>query len=331
LIEQDSGAVPCVAMSADGKRLVIGHSDGTATLWDPINRREIFLLHGHTGPVTSLAITPDGERIITGGDDSKAKVWDARSGRELLTLTGHTGPVRSIAVTADGRRIITGSQDGTIKIWEAASPEEIVLWDRQEEEARQRLADAAQRLAVWQRPAADAPGFIRDWLVLAPLPLNGYERAAEGMERKQLEQEAKLQPRAGEHVPLGGQEYTWRTYQGNKPILDFNGLVGKLSEGCVAYAVCYVISDRERKDLLLQVGYDDQAKVYLNGQEIYDYMLTRGLWALDPAGPITLRKGMNVLVFKVLNEISAWEGCARFVDADGNPVEGLRYSLTPEP
>ena len=331
ILQGDSGAVTCVAVSRDGKRLVTGHSDGTAAVWDAASGREIFSLKGHTGVVTSLAITPDGQRIIAGGDDSKIKVWDARSGRELLTLTGHTGPVRSIAVTADGRRIVTGSQDGTIKIWEAASPEEILSWDRQEEAATRRLAGAAQRLAAWQRPAAGAPGFIRDWLVLAPLPLNAYERAADGLEREQLPNEANLQPRAGHRERVDDRFYTWKEYHGEKPILDFNGLVGKLSERCVAYAVCYVISDTERHDVLLQVGDDDQAKVYLNGQEIYNYILTHGLWALDPAGPIRLRKGTNVLVFKVLNEISAWEGCARFVDVEGNPAEGLRFSLTPEP
>ena len=71
-----------------------------------------------------------------------------------------------------------------------------------------------------------------------------------------------------------------------------------------------MISEVERNDLLLQVGSDDQAKVYLNGQEIYKYILPRGLVALDPIGPVTLRKGTNVLVLKVVNEALDWE-CLR--------------------
>jgi hypothetical protein len=39
----------------------------------------------------------------------------------------------------------------------------------------------------------------------------------------------------------------------------------------VAYAVCYLESDRPREGLWLQVLSDDQAKVYLNGQEICHY------------------------------------------------------------
>jgi hypothetical protein len=106
--------------------------------------------------------------------------------------------------------------------------------------------------------------------------------------------------------------------------------VGQISTHSVAYAVCYVISAAERNDLLLQVGSDDLAKVYLNGQELYKYTRLRALHALDPIGPVSLRKGTNVLILKVVNEILDWEGCARFVDSEGNPAVGLRVSLTPE-
>jgi hypothetical protein len=91
-----------------------------------------------------------------------------------------------------------------------------------------------------------------------------------------------------------------------------------------------MISEAERNDLLLQVGSDNQAKVYLNGEEVYKYSGERGLVALDRAGPVALRKGTNVLVFKVVNTLWGWVGCLRFVDQEGNPAEGLRVSLTPE-
>jgi hypothetical protein len=221
------------------------------------------------------------------------------------------------------RRLITGSEDGTAKIWEAATPAQIALWDRQDEET-------ARRLAAWQRPIGSAPGFIRDWLVLAPLVLEAGQTGAEGLNCEQLLGEARLQPRAGQHVQMGDREYIWQAHRAEEPILDFNRLAGKLSNDSVAYAVCYVNSATERNDLLLQVGSDDQAKVYLNGQEVYKYTRPRSLVALDPIGPVTLRKGTNVLVFKVVNEAVDWLGCLRFVDSEGNPATGLRISLTPE-
>ena len=111
--------------------------------------------------------------------------------------------------------------------------------------------------------------------------------------------------------------------------MDFNAVVGRVADRSVAYAVCYIESDRARDGLWLQVGSDDQAKVYLNGREIYQYRLTRDLWWLDTVGPVGLKRGINVLLFKVVNETGQWEGCARLVDDAGRPVQGLRVKLTP--
>ena len=48
----------------------------------------------------------------------------------------------------------------------------------------------------------------------------------------------------------------------------------------------------------------------------------------DSVGDITLKKGTNVLVVKVVNTIVDWSGCVRFVDKDGKPVTGLKVRLT---
>ena len=44
---------------------------------------------------------------------------------------------------------------------------------------------------------------------------------------------------------------------------------------------------------------------------------------------VTLAKGQNVLVFKVINEKNNWQGCARFTK-DGAPVKNIKISLTPQ-
>jgi WD40 repeat protein/serine/threonine protein kinase len=325
-----SEPVLSVAVMPDNEGIVTGSMDGTAAVWETARGRKLLSLEGHTGPVWSVAASADRRRIATGGVDCTARLWDAVSGRELLTLKGHTGPVNCVALSPDGRRLITGSEDGTVKIWDAASPEELALWVRQDQEDVQRLAEAAPRLTAWLRPVASAPGFIQDWLVLAPLTLEHDESGAEALERQQLPGEASLQPRAGDSVLVQGRKRTWKAHRGERPIIDFNRLVGNLCIQSVAYAVCYVISEAERTDLLLQVGSDDQAKVYLNGQEIYKHARARALTALDPIGPIRLRKGTNVLVLKVMNEFAAWEACARFVDSEDNPAKGLRVRLTRE-
>jgi hypothetical protein len=162
------------------------------------------------------------------------------------------------------------------------------------------------------------------------MDLEPGQTAAQGLECEQLRAEARQQPRAGDRVRVSGREITWQEHHEQEPVLDFCRFLGKLTTFSVAYAVCYVISETERQDLVLQVGSNDQSKVYLNGQEIYQYLRGRSLVALDRVGPVTLRKGTNVLVFKVVNGTWEWLGCLRFVDAEGNPAHGLRVSLTPE-
>jgi hypothetical protein len=50
---------------------------------------------------------------------------------------------------------------------------------------------------------------------------------------------------------------------------------------------------------------------------------------LDTVGPVELKQGINVLLFKVVNEAEGWKFCARLVDDAGRPAEGLREKLRP--
>ncbi len=137
------------------------------------------------------------------------------------------------------------------------------------------------------------------------------------------------QPRLGERLTVGGEPCMWQEYRSPKAVVDFNAVLGRVAERSVAYAVCYIESDQARDGLWLQLGSDDQAKAYLNGREVYQVRHPRTLWTLDSAGPVGVKRGLNVLVFKVVNETGQWESCARLVDDAGRPVQGLRTKLTP--
>jgi hypothetical protein len=128
---------------------------------------------------------------------------------------------------------------------------------------------------------------------------------------------------------VAGQELYWREHRSPQAMLDFNAVLGGVTNWSVAYAVCYLESERARDGLWLQVGSDDQAKVYLNGQEVCQCRLHGPLEGLDTAGPVALRQGTNVLVFKVVNASGAWEGCVRLVDDDDLPAQGIQVKLAP--
>jgi hypothetical protein len=127
-------------------------------------------------------------------------------------------------------------------------------------------------------------------------------------------------------------ELVWTAVQLPDYSIDFNELVGQVTLWSVAYAVCYIQSETAQTGLLLKVGSDDQAKIYLNGKEIYRSDAPRH-WVSDQdtVEGVELRAGLNVLVFKVVNERHEWEGSIRFTDAAGQPVKGIRVTLSPEP
>jgi WD40 repeat protein/serine/threonine protein kinase len=326
--------IKSAAFSPDGRRIVTGSWNSEAKVWDASNGKELFTLNGNSGAVNSVAFSPDSQRIVTGSQDGAAKVWEASNGKELLTLSGDSRAVNSVAISPDGQRIVTGTQDGTAKVWEAASYRQVIQWRREATAAVERLA----MLRREQEAAADHdrvlrahdPGAIKQWLVLAPIAFKGGS-AVVALDQEQIAGEANLRPRAAERVNLGGSELVWSALALEDDLIDFNQLLGEGTDWSVAYAVSYVWSEVTQTGLLLKVGSDDEAKIYLNGEEIYRFASSGRTYVpdQDAVAGIRLKAGLNVLVFKVVNEVANWQGSVRFTDAAGQPVKGIRVTLDP--
>jgi hypothetical protein len=173
-------------------------------------------------------------------------------------------------------------------------------------------------------------GFITTWLLLAPIPLGENPSGADAVGKEQIKGEAKLQPKAGDKVKVGDKDLVWKEYQAKAHFLDFNDFLGAQTEDSVGYAVCYVRAPVELKGVKLKVGSDDQCVVYLNGKEVLKVAEARALEKDQNTAEVNLRKGVNVLVFKVVNEKLDWSGCARFTDKDDQAIKGLRATATPK-
>jgi hypothetical protein len=212
-----------------------------------------------------------------------------------------------------------------VSIWEAASALTVQEWSRQDRELETTLARNAMR-------GGEEQGYLQNWLLLLPLPFAHGETGTQALDRQQLPDEPQLRPRMGQRVKTpDGRESVWREHHSPGAIVDFNAVLGRKTESCVAYAVCYVESDRARDDLRLQVACDDLGKVYINGRKVYECRQGRPLNVLESAGPIRLEQGTNALVFKVVNLKYDWEGCVRLVDRAGQPPRGIRFKPTPDP
>jgi WD40 repeat protein/class 3 adenylate cyclase/tRNA A-37 threonylcarbamoyl transferase component Bud32 len=322
-----------VAFSGDGQRIVTGSGDNTAKVWEAANGRQLLTLKGHSAPIRSVAFSPDCQRIVTGSDDQTAKVWEAASGRELLTLRGHTTNIYSVVFSPDGQKIVTASDDHTAKVWQTARPERVVAWQEEEERARQYLAVLRRENTAQQDPQRIAlsrdEGAIKRWLILAPIALTNAQRGVDTVDTEQIEGEGRINPKAGEGIVTVSGELMWQEVTQDDYAIDFNEILGDVTPQSVAYAVCYIRSEAEQLGLRMLVGSDDESKVYLNGKQIYKYPAMRNFVADQDTVAVALSAGLNVLVFKVVNETLDWQGSIRFTDAQGNPVKGIKVTLAP--
>ena len=181
-----------------------------------------------------------------------------------------------------------------------------------------------------QNGKPDSEGFIRDWLVLAPLSI-GDSSGADMIDRKQFADEARPAAKDGTVQKVGGKDLMWSKTTSKTFYIDFKELNPDQGEHVVGWAVAYVVSPEEKTGLTLKMNSNDQGKVYLNGKELVKFTDTRTLEkeAEDSATNVTLKKGVNVLVLKVVNEENNWQGSVRFLDSAGKPVTNLKIETQP--
>ena len=183
-------------------------------------------------------------------------------------------------------------------------------------------------LAAQESYAPDAEGFIRNWLILAPIPCESENNGATEINAQQVKDEAQLAPKAGDKAMAGGKTLAWTIHKTADYFIDFREAFGKEHpENVVGYAVAYVHAEAELDGLKLQVGSNDQCKAYLNGVQVLVFEEGRTLEKDANAAPVTLKKGRNVVVFKVLNESNNWQGCLRFTGKDGAALKTLKVTL----
>ena len=175
----------------------------------------------------------------------------------------------------------------------------------------------------------DSEGYIRHWLMLAPIALPDGETCAEALLKEQIKDEAALRPKAGDKLKVGGKELTWQSATASTNYFDFNEVLKSVNDHVAGFAVTYIECDQERPDVVLAVASNDQGRLYFNGVDIYAFTEARPLMLDADKGRVTLKKGVNVFVFKVLNEQNSWQGAMRFLDKAGAPLKGFKIKLSP--
>ena len=322
-----AAAIPCVtwgvgayalAISPDKRLVAVANNNWPAKIWEIATGRAVAgPLYGHLAGIDRLSFSPDSRLLVTHCADRTAKVWSVETGQEVLSGIRlnellHVNPFWQLF--PDSNTMVEAAETNAFRLVHLPTLAEI---DAKNSER--------QNTGLAQQPRE---GLLQEWLVLGPLPLPRLQSGLIAMDDQQLANEHQLRPRAGEAVRVGPKPLVWRRLRAPSGMLELDG---PRNEYCAAYAVCYLRSERARSGLVMHVGSDDQAKVYLNGQLLLRCGAAR-TFAFDQntIKDVSLQAGLNVLVLKLVNETGDWRGSIGITDEQGRPVDGVRVSVSPD-
>ena len=95
-------------------------------------------------------------------------------------------------------------------------------------------------------------------------------------------------------------------------------------EWVTAYAWTTINAPDERH-VQIRFGSDDQAKIWLNGEEIFAYDQLRPAMIDQDIIPVTLKAGENTILVKVCDEEMFWGFYFRITDMAGVPFNDYRF------
>ena len=178
-------------------------------------------------------------------------------------------------------------------------------------------------------PGLDSEGYIRDWVMLAPIALPEGAAAADLLLKEQIKDESSLRPSDGESVTVNGRKVTWKRITAATNYFDFNAILKTQNDRAAGYMVTYVECEKEMPEVTMAVASNDQGRIYFNGVDIYAFTEARPLMLDADKGRVTLKKGVNVIVFKIINEQNSWQGAMRLMDKAGVPLKNVKIRLAP--
>ena len=162
--------------------------------------------------------------------------------------------------------------------------------------------------------------FLRSWLLCGPFPLQGIDESAPdvvhlpGFETDFLRAhggEADPRVQDGQVEAFEGGSNTWFLYTSDKFEVDLDVAISD-KPLVVGYGYCEIESPNDQV-WILALGSNDGCRVWLNGEQIWDYTEGRTVTADDDLIAVTLHKGRNTLLLKVEERGNNWGFCIRLL------------------
>jgi hypothetical protein len=183
----------------------------------------------------------------------------------------------------------------------------------------------------------DNDTFVQKWLVLGPIPVDekvnehDEEHCKSMLDRLYVPADAR--PKLDDTAKIDGTEFSWKDVPVDEYYVDlakFAEDASKKSENAAYLGVVYVTCEAEQTEVKLAIGSDDDSVWRLNGTEVIRAYEGRGVDKdQNTAENLTLKKGVNVLAFTVLNGEGGSAAAARFLDKDNHNLTGVTYSTQP--
>ena len=112
----DESSIRDVAVSNQGRGILVGRGNGKVMFFEPATGRRIEFL-GHQEKINSIALSPNGFYALTGGNDYVAYLWDTRTGQVAHRFT-HSSRVTKVALDEQGRYAFTADSKRDAQIWD---------------------------------------------------------------------------------------------------------------------------------------------------------------------------------------------------------------------
>jgi hypothetical protein len=181
---------------------------------------------------------------------------------------------------------------------------------------------------------ADAAGFLQRWVILEPIRVAPQltEAAVQAVVKKEyFPNQFSVVPHDGDVMTVGEDSLTWHavdTIAYNVNLFHFAYALNKPTSNVLFWAVTVVHAPRDMPDVRLAIGSNAASIWWLNGQEVIGIYNDRQTVIDDGVSKrLTLNKGPNVIRAAIVNAGGATDFCARFLDANDNPVKGIAVSL----
>ena len=109
--------ITSIKISSDNKYLISASSGNSVQILDLLDRKQIFVLEGHTKLVSSIVMTSDNKFLVSGSEDKTIRIWNVLDKKQEAVLKGHTDIINFVKIVADNKYIISCSSDKTIRLW----------------------------------------------------------------------------------------------------------------------------------------------------------------------------------------------------------------------